>query len=328
LVEPTSNQIFSYNSSRLSSIDFATGDTKWQTRGWTDVNFAITGSQVVGVRGDGLMSLSKLTDTGLVVTAGARVVNDRVWAPPVVVDQVAYLRGRRSLSSVLLSELPPLTEMPSGTMIDSMNAMYGEKNEKLVALLEKATGSPSTFTLEDYSTIVADRSIRFSEGEYRSLFDALKNDNNADLKIQLAEDWVRREPDSIVAFDKLVGFLESNGAIQRLDQLKKDRFVELTLDVTLPSETQKDASVYVTGNAVALGSWKTDALLLTRADDGRYRTKIQVPKGNLQFKFTCGTWESSEVRADGRSTSNRRHRMTQSVTLNATVQAWKSGVTK
>lgn len=89
--------------------------------------------------------------------------------------------------------------MPSGTVIDSMNAMYGEKNEKLVALLEKTNGSPTTFELDEYRTIIEDRSIGFSEGEYRSLLEALKNSGNTDLKIQLAEDWVRREPDSIVA---------------------------------------------------------------------------------------------------------------------------------
>lgn len=172
LTDPKSKQIFSYNSSRLSGIDFETGNTKWQTRGWTDVNFALAGSQVIGVRGDGFMALANLTDSGLAVTAGARVVNDHVWAPPVVVDHVAYLRGRRSLSSVVLSTLPPLTEMPSGTQIDSMNAMYGAKNEKLVAMLEKASGVPSTFEWNDYQTLVQDRSIRFSEVEYRSLFDS------------------------------------------------------------------------------------------------------------------------------------------------------------
>lgn len=89
LADRTSKQVFSYNSSRLSGVDLATGNTKWQTRGWTDVNFAIAGSQIVGVRGDGFLVLSKLTETGLAVTSGARVVNDRVWAAPVVVDQVA-----------------------------------------------------------------------------------------------------------------------------------------------------------------------------------------------------------------------------------------------
>ena len=328
LVGPTSPQIFSYNSGRLTGIDFETGETKWQTRGWTDVNFAISGSQIVGVRGDGFMALAKLTDSGLAVTSGARVVNDRVWAPPVVVDQVAYLRGRRSLSRVVLSELPPLTEMPSGTMVDSMNAMYGDKNEKLVALLDKASDSPSTFELTDYQTLIQDRSIRFSESEYRSLFDALKNDNNTDLKIQLAKDWVRREPDSIVAFDKLAGFLQLLSASQKLEQLNKNRFVELSFDVTVPVETPTDAAIYVTGNAAALGEWKSNVVLLTRSQDGHYRTKVEVPKGHLQFKFVCPDSETIEARSDGRSTSNRRHRVIQPVTLNATVLAWKSNVKK
>jgi outer membrane protein assembly factor BamB len=331
IADSKSKQAFGYNSSRLSSIDLESGNTKWQTRGWTDVNFAMAGSQVVGIRGDGFMTLSNLTDSGLVINSGARVVNDRVWAPPVVVEQIAYLRGRRSLSSVLLSKLPPLAEMPSGTMIDSMKAMYGERNEQIAALLENASTVAATFELRDYESLLQDRSIRFSEQEYRGLFDAMKSKTNTDLKIQIAEDWVRREPDSIVAFDQLTEFLKSTRANERLEQFTRNRYVELTFDVTVPSDTPIDTSIYVTGNAVAMGAWKSDGILLERLDDVHYRTRVQVPRGNLQYKLAMirpdGT-KSMEARADGRSTSNRRHRVTQPTTLSATVATWKTTAEK
>lgn len=322
LTDLKTDQAFSYQSNVLSSVSLETGKSKWKVRGWTDANFAFHGDQVVGIRGDGFLATAILTGQGLTLQAGARVVNDRVWAPPVVVGNSVLLRGRRTLSAVNLSQLRPLEQLPSGTEIDSMKAMYGEQHEVLVRLLDRASTAPGQFEYEDYSQVIADRSIRFGEAEYRSLLKLLSKAERTELVAQIAEDWMQREPNSIVAFDELVAATERLGQNGKAVRWTEDRLVAVVLDVVVPDNTDPKATIYLAGNASAVGSWNPAGVLLKRGDDGHYRGQLSIPRGQLEFKITQGTWDTAEAREDGRIASNRRRLIKQPVTISVQVAGW------
>lgn len=80
--------------------------------------------------------------------------------------------------------------------------------------------------------------------------------------------------------------------------------VEVVLVVTVPAGTR--GPVYLTGNLPRLGPWKPDAVALTAAADGTYRTTVSAPPGfDLEFKFTLGSWAGVEKAADGTELPNR-----------------------
>jgi hypothetical protein len=300
-----------------------TGKLNWRVRGWTDANFAIMGDMIVGIRGDGFLALARPTNQSMVVQAGARVVQDRVWAPPIVTGKTILIRGRNTLTSVDPDRLPRIDKMPVGSSIDSMKAMYGQQHEAVVSLLENAKRNPTGLRFDDYLSITRDRSIRFGEGQYQSLLGALGEAKAADgLALQIAQDWVDREPESIVAFDRMIELLRAKEpGLARAKE--NERLVQIEIDVTVPDSTPEDAQVFMAGNAGSLGSWKPNEFLLMRAEDGHYRATLLVPTGNLEFKFTLGSWESVEVREAGRSMSNRRQRVSKPMTIQAKVQDWK-----
>ncbi len=53
-----------------------------------------------------------------------------------------------------------------------------------------------------------------------------------------------------------------------------------------------------------------------------------VPKGDLQFKITRGSWDFVETRADGRSISNRRIRIGKEQQIEVEVAAFQEGKAK
>ncbi|MDX1927564.1 MAG: PQQ-binding-like beta-propeller repeat protein [Pirellulaceae bacterium] len=328
VVGPGSRDIIGYRSNALSSISFETGELKWRVRGWTDANFAIDNETIVGIRGDGFLALAQLTDDGMAVKKGARVVKDRVWAPPVIVNKTALIRGRHTLSAVALERLPAIDQLPSGTTIDSMTAMYGEKHESIVNLLNLASKEPTKLNFDDYRRVVEDRSILFGEGDYRALLGDLEKAKQFNVLRQIAKDWANRDPNSIVAFDKLVEAAKAQGDEEAVAQLTRDRLVEIVVEVRVPEATADDATVYLAGNASAVGSWRPNGFLLKRTGAQLYQGTTLVPKGQFEFKFSQGSWDTAEVRLDGRSTSNRRQLVKQPVTIRAEVLAWKSKVEK
>ena len=79
------------------------------------------------------------------------------------------------------------------------------------------------------------------------------------------------------------------------------RTVRLQIEATVPPDTP---TVYLTGDADALGPWAPDALAM--AGDGPVRTAtLDLPPGTpLAYKFTLGTWAREAVGADGRPLGN------------------------
>ena len=126
-----------------------------------------------------------------------------------------------------------------------------------------------------------------------------------------------------MAFDKLVETVKTQGLEETVTRLAQDRLVEVEFEVKVPEATAEDATVFLTGNASAVGSWSPSGILLQRTEAQIYRGKALIPKGRFEFKVTKGSWDNVEVRTDGRSTSNRRQLLKQPVTIRAEVEAWK-----
>ncbi len=323
LVDPTTQQFVAFGSKVLGGVDLGNGRVSWRVRGWTDANFCMSDDILLGIRGDGVLATAKLTVDALEVQTGARVVQDRVWAPPVVVGQTVLIRGRNSLTSVNLQRLPAIDKMPAGTEIDSMTAMYGEQNERVASLLNQAKRDSESLSFEDYLGVARDRSLRFGEGEYQSLLNALKEKDATGLSLRIAKDWVQQAPDSIVAYERMMELLLLSDPAAA-ETIAKDRMVQVEFDVAVPDSTPLDAKIFVAGNAGSVGNWKPDGLVLVRSADGHYRAAQTVPSGIFEFKLTQGNWESIEVSLNGRGISNRRQRVLQPMSIRAEVQAWKN----
>lgn len=74
--------------------------------------------------------------------------------------------------------------------------------------------------------------------------------------------------------------------------------------MSIPANTPHDADIYLAGT---FNNWMDNdpAYKLTPSADGTYRGEIQAGIDTIHFKFTRGTWASTEARWDGGMRSNR-----------------------
>ncbi len=306
----------------LTALDWTTGDVYWQKRDWTDCNLLSLGDRVLAVRGDGFMGLLNADLKGFELVASDDTVKDRIWAPPTIVDQQLYLIGRNQLVCFPLDQLKKSNGVPSGTQVTSMEAMYGNRPERIQKLIELTKGV-GEFPFEEYLAVASDRSLQLGEGDYQAMFENLAKRDAAKVAYEIASDWTQRSPQSIPAWQQFIDLLRKSEKSERADIEERDRMVEVTVELTAPLTEPMPEHIFMTGNAASLGPWKPAALELQPIGEGKYKATCLLPRGDFQFKFSCGTTDSFEVRKDGRSTSNRRHRISGPTALTATVQAWK-----
>ncbi len=319
---PSNSKCVGFIGKTLTAMDWATGEVLWQKRNWTDSNLLGIGGQALAVRGDGFVGLLNVDEKGCELVAGEDSVKDRIWAPPTLVDQQLYLIGRNALFSFPLSQLKKVSLMPSGTEVTSMDAMYGNRPERIQKLID-LTKAEEEFPIEEYLAIASDRSLQLGEGDYQTMLNNLNERNASKAAFEMVSDWKRRSPFSIAAWQRYVQLLRKSGKADEADLEQRERLVEVTIELTTPKGPQMPDHIYLTGNVDTLGPWKPTAIELEPISDNKYKTKCFLPRGDFQFKFTCGSMDSIEVRSDGRSISNRRHRITGPTTLDASVQAWK-----
>ena len=203
-----------------------------------------------------------------------------------------------------------------------MEAMYGNRPERIQKLIDLTKGE-SEFSFEEYLAVASDRSLQLGEADYKAIFENLTKRNAPKVAMEIAADWTQRSPQSIPAWQQFIDFLRKSGKVEQADSEERERLVEVTVELTAPLSVPMPEHIFMTGNATSLGPWKPDALELQPIGEGNYRATCLLPRGDFQFKFSCGTTGSFEARSDGRSTSNRRHRISGPTTLTATVQAWK-----
>ena len=306
----------------LTALDWIDGNILWQKRNWTDCNLLGVGKQVIIVRGDGLVGLLNANEKGFELIAGDDTYQDRVWATPVLFDGHLYLIGRSRLACIPIRQLKSMTNFSPGTEVTSMDAMYGNRPERIRKLIDLAA-QDGKFPFADYLSVASDRTLQLGEGDYRSIFDNLSKRNAIQVALEIATDWTQRSPHSIPARERFIELLRKAGKGDMADAEIRERMVDVTIELNAPEVDPKPGRIYVTGNASSLGPWNASAIELKLDGDGKYRATCKLPLGDFQFKFTCGSMERVEVRNDGRSTSNRRHRITAPTTITSAVQAWK-----
>lgn len=318
----TSQCVLGFIGKTLTLMNWTSGEIIWQKRDWTDCNLLSLDSQVLAVRGDGFVGLLNVDEKGLELVAGDDSVNDRIWAPPTIVDRQIYLLGRSRMVCLPLIQLRKMKSIPNGTEVTSMDAMYGSRPERIQKLIDLAKGD-SEFPVAEYMSAVFDRSVEIGEGDYNAIFQNLSNHNNPKAALEIALNWTQGSPYSIPAWERYVNLLRKSGREKEADAQISERMVQVTVEMTPPLIEPMPKQIFISGNVATLGPWKPDGLELKPNGSGKYTATFLAPRGDFQFKFTCGSFETVEVRTDGRSISNRRQRLSGPITLSTDVQAWK-----
>ena len=83
-----------------------------------------------------------------------------------------------------------------------------------------------------------------------------------------------------------------------------DGFIKVII-TSLPENTPEDATLYATGN---FNKWNTrDATYKLKEQDGIWQVEIPIWEDTIFYKFTRGSWESVEGKANGQARLNRQH---------------------
>ncbi len=101
---------------------------------------------------------------------------------------------------------------------------------------------------------------------------------------------------------------------------------QLTIRITsIPSGTPPGADIYVAGN---FNSWNPGhaAYQMQDQQDGTYSITFQPNPGQLQYKFTRGSWDTVEGNAAGGFIPNRTYTYTGGeATIEVTIAGWEGG---
>ncbi len=105
------------------------------------------------------------------------------------------------------------------------------------------------------------------------------------------------------------------------------QYVLVDIDVILPKDTPDDATVYLSGNLPELGSWKPDAVRLSRVQGGKRagmrNFRMFLPEGEvMQFKLSLGSVGTAETFADGTPFPGRATRLAGRILGTVEVEAW------
>lgn len=96
-------------------------------------------------------------------------------------------------------------------------------------------------------------------------------------------------------------------------------------EVEAAPTTPANATLYITGNAPELGSWRPNAVPLVLRADGKYVGRVGLNKGStVQFKVTRGTWTTQERGASAEDIPNRTYTVPdEGGTVQVTTRTWQ-----
>lgn len=327
------NLVVGFSGKTLVVLDWTSGKIVSQSRGWTDCNIVTTPEGAIAVRGDGFLGKLTFPEGQPVLVAGCDQVHDRVWSATCIAKGNMIVRGRNSLVSIPLSELRADQALRDSYAITSMDAMYGGPVESIERLIGQASSATAAEFWQSYQAQLADVSTPLSNSNYTAIIKALttRNETETETAMRVAADWSDRQPQSIPAFQSKMELLRKLGREAEAKRDEAARMVDVEFIVKLASSntlTVPADGIFVTGNAAQLGNWDGKGLALTRVNDQQLSTqtwqvKTLLPRGDLQFKFTGGSFESVEVRSDGRSISNRRYRVGSKNVIQAEIAGFK-----
>jgi predicted alpha/beta superfamily hydrolase len=103
--------------------------------------------------------------------------------------------------------------------------------------------------------------------------------------------------------------------------------VRITFVVEAPESTPAGATLWISGNLPALGTWNGAGARLDSIGVRRFATTLALTKdAALEFKVTRGGWETVEKDASGGEIANHTHRATRDDTVRVVVGAWRDQV--
>jgi len=99
----------------------------------------------------------------------------------------------------------------------------------------------------------------------------------------------------------------------------------LTVNVTGVPPSHTGDPIYITGN---FNSWSPaeEHLILNERADGSYGISVlleDVPSDRLEFKFTRGSWQTSECTAGGRLVGPRLAKLDRDTTITCQIEGWR-----
>ncbi|MCB9426367.1 MAG: alpha/beta hydrolase [Flavobacteriales bacterium] len=101
-------------------------------------------------------------------------------------------------------------------------------------------------------------------------------------------------------------------------------FSQITIKITsIPDNTPKEDKIYLVGN---VNDWNPQDANYQLRPDQQGNLSIQIPEGitDLEFKFTRGSWESTEGNASGKYLHNRVSQFTGSnQVLEVSIESWE-----
>jgi predicted alpha/beta superfamily hydrolase len=100
------------------------------------------------------------------------------------------------------------------------------------------------------------------------------------------------------------GDITGSGTLVTLDN--PAALTEVVFEVHAPADTPPGDSLFVSGNADALGSWAPGGVALQRLHGNLWRASFLLPASQpVEFKYTRGDWETVEVASSGADVDNR-----------------------
>lgn len=99
--------------------------------------------------------------------------------------------------------------------------------------------------------------------------------------------------------------------------------VEVVIRATVPNHFSND-DVYLSGGHPNLGSWKPNALRMSKVSKNIWQIKIHVPEAKLiEFKFNLGDWDHVEVTNANRDRANRFVYCTENCEMNLAIENFR-----
>jgi outer membrane protein assembly factor BamB len=276
---PNRDLVVGFAGKTLYGLDVREGKTLWQKRGWTDANAIMVNDDVFLVRGDGVLAQVEVDASGVRIVKASTIANDRIWAPMAVQRGRYVIRGRTGLYSGDLRGIPSAETLPEGTGVTSMDAMYGQPNERIEALVAAAKGEPVPLTWEQYEAVANDASLQMVASTWNAVLNGLSEREQWELARRIAEDWVRRVPNSIEGWERRIEILERLGEQEQVQSQRRARLIEVVFDFEVPADTPADAAVLIHGNTATFGKWQGDGFPLLRVAADRFRGTAALPKG-------------------------------------------------
>ncbi len=91
---------------------------------------------------------------------------------------------------------------------------------------------------------------------------------------------------------------------------------------SIPNNTPDDDILYIVGN---FNDWNPadSSYILEKQSDNTYKVELPVGSGELQYKFTRGSWDSVEGDVNGQEIPNRRFTYGNNETITVQILTWK-----